>query len=78
MPAKKASKYPVLSREQANAMLDHILACLADFQAGHEKMKEMAKVSDELWITQNVRYFTHCMAASNYILDKMRIKGGKE
>lgn len=74
MAAKSKNRYPTLSKEQAEAITSHVLACMSDFANGQESMKEMAKLSDEEWITSNLKYFTHCLSASNYILDKMRVK----
>lgn len=74
MPGKTKSRYPVLSKPTSEAMISHVLACMEDFQQGQDKMREMAKVSDDEWISQNLKYFTHCLSASNYILDKMRVE----
>lgn len=74
MPPKNKNRYPQLNLEQVEAITTHILACMEDFANGQESMKEMAKISDEEWIVSNLKYFTHCLSASNYILDKMRCK----
>jgi hypothetical protein len=74
MPPKNKNRYPTLNKDQVEAITSHVLACMEDFANGQESMKEMAKISDEEWITSNLKYFTHCLSASNYILDKMRVK----
>lgn len=71
--SKRLHPYPTMKIDQKQLFFSFLIATREDFAKGYDRMKIMAKISQEPWIMNNIEYFRHCVNATDYQLDKLRL-----
>ena len=70
---KRVHPYPQMTIDEKQLFFAFLIATREDFSKGFDRMKLMSKVSQEPWIMNNIDYFRHCVNATDYQLDKLRL-----